>query len=269
MTAFWLLSGLAAALAAWILLTFARRGEREAPADAPATLELDELERLRSRGLMTDDAFAAARAEAARRLIREEDRQSPPRARAEDRPWVLVAAAGSAALALGLYLTVAAPGFADQPFERRVDQWAEAPEMLNAPQLAAVMARAAAERPDDPEAQAMLGAARFSAGDPLGSASAFRRVLALQPDNAQAWARLGESLVRASQGTIGADAEAAFREALRLDPRQGGARYFLGELALQRGQPEEARVMWAPLIETLGPADPRRADLIGRLEAAS
>lgn len=269
MTAFWLLSGLAAALAAWILLTFARRGEREAPADAPATLELDELERLRSRGLMTDDAFAAARAEAARRLIREEDRQSPPRARAEDRPWVLVAEAGSAALALGLYLTVAAPGFADQPFERRVDQWAEAPEMLNAPQLAAVMARAAAERPDDPEAQAMLGAARFSAGDPLGSASAFRRVLALQPDNAQAWARLGESLVRASQGTIGADAEAAFREALRLDPRQGGARYFLGELALQRGQPEEARVMWAPLIETLGPADPRRADLIGRLEAAS
>ena len=34
MTAFWLLSGLAAALAAWTLLTFARRGE-DMPAGAP------------------------------------------------------------------------------------------------------------------------------------------------------------------------------------------------------------------------------------------
>lgn len=269
MTAFWLLSGLAAALAAWILLTFARRGEREAPADAPATLELDELERLRSRGLMTDDAFAAARAEAARRLIRERDEQAPPVARPEDRRWILVAAVVSAAVALGLYLAVAAPGFGDQPYERRVDQWAETPEMLDAPQLAAVMARAAAERPEDAQAQAMLGAARFAAGDPLGSASAFRRVVTLEPENAQAWARLGESLVRASQGTIGADAEAAFREAVRLDPEQGGARFFLGELALQRGQAQEARAMWGPLIETLDPADPRRADLIARLEAAS
>ena len=97
------------------------------------------------------------------------------------------------------------------------------------------MTAAVAERPTDPEAQAMLGAARFTAGDPLGAASAFRRVVILQPDNAQAWARLGESLVRAAKGTVGGDAEAAFLEAIRLDPQQGGARYYLGELALQRG----------------------------------
>lgn len=269
MTAFWLLSGLAAALAAWMLLNFARRGEREVSRDAPDTLELDELARLRARGLMTDEAFVAARAEAARRLIREPSERASPTARPQDRRWVLVAAVASAAVALALYLAVAAPGFGDQPYERRVDEWAETPETLDAPQLAAVMARAAAERPDEAQAQAMLGAARFAAGDPLGSASAFRRVVALEPENAQAWARLGESLVRASQGTIGADAEAAFREALRLDAEQGGARYFLGELALQRGRPDEARTMWQPLIATLDPADPRRADLVARLEAAS
>ena len=131
------------------------------------------------------------------------------------------------------------------------------------------MTAAVAERPTDPEAQAMLGAARFAAGDPLGAASAFRRVVILQPDNAQAWARLGESLVRAAKGTVGGDAEAAFLEAIRLDPQQGGARYYLGELALQRGDLDDAHAMWGPLIDVLSPSDPRRADLIARLEAAS
>jgi cytochrome c-type biogenesis protein CcmH len=270
MTAFWLLSGVAAALAAWTLLTFARRGE-DMPAGAPDPVhELDELERLRARGLMSDEAHAVAHAEAARRLLRETPvGEAPLRPSPRDRLWAAGAAAASAAAALGLYLVFGAPGYADRPHAVRVAEWAQTPELLEPDQLAAVMTAAVAERPTDPEAQAMLGAARFTAGDPLGAASAFRRVVTLQPDNAQAWARLGESLVRAAQGTIGGDAEAAFRESLRLDPQQGGARYYLGELALQRGDLEEARTLWGPLIDVLSPSDPRRADLIARLEAAS
>ena len=57
----------------------------------------------------------------------------------------------------------------------------------------------------------MLGAARFAADDPLGAASAFRRLIEREPENAQAWARLGESLVRANDDQIGADAEAVVR----------------------------------------------------------
>jgi cytochrome c-type biogenesis protein CcmH len=270
MTAFWLLSGLTAALAAWTLLLFARRGETAPSTTADPAQELDELDRLRARGLLTDEAHAAAHAEAARRLLRETPLQEPPlRPRPRDRVWAAAAAGGAAAAALALYLTVGAPGYPDQPHAVRVAAWAENPELLEPAQLAAVMDRAAASRPADPEAQAMLGAARFAAGDPLGAASAFRRVVTLQPDNAQAWARLGESLVRAAEGTIGGDAEAAFREALRLDPQQGGARYYLGELALQRGDAAEVRAMWGPLIEVLSPSDPRRADLLARMEAAS
>lgn len=68
----------------------------------------------------------------------------------------------------------------------------------------------------------MLGAARFEAGDPIGAASAFRRALAIQPEDAQSWARLGESLVRANGGAVDGDAEAAFRQAVKLDPDQLG-----------------------------------------------
>jgi cytochrome c-type biogenesis protein CcmH len=111
----------------------------------------------------------------------------------------------------------------------------------------------------------MLGAARFEAGDPVGAASAFRRALVLQPDDAQSWSRLGESLTRANGGTVGGDAEAAFAQALRRDPGQLGARYFLGEAALARNEAAMVRAMWGPLIAALDPADPRRVDLQRRM----
>ncbi len=122
--------------------------------------------------------------------------------------------------------------------------------------------------PDNRTALTMLGAARFEAGDPIGAASAFRRALAIEPNDATSWARLGESLVRAGEGTVGPDAEAAFTRSLALDPDQLGARFFLGDAALARGDVARAREMWTPLIAVLDPADPRRADLIARLDAA-
>ena len=44
-----------------------------------------------------------------------------------------------------------------------------------------------------------------------------------------------------------------------------GARYFLGEAALTRGDVAMVRQMWLPLIAALDPADPRRVDLERRL----
>ena len=170
--------------------------------------------------------------------------------------------------ALGLYVATGTPGLPDQAYERRVDAWSADLDGLEPAQLAAVAARVARERPGDRQALAMLGAARFAADDPLGAASAFRRLIDLDPKDAQAWARLGESLVVANENQIGGDAEAAFRQALTLDPGQLGARFFLGEAALRRGDRAAARGLWAPLIAALDPADPRRQDLERRLPEA-
>jgi len=267
MTAFWILTGLATALAALLMLVGARRGaEPAAEADLGAD-ELAALDRLKARGLMDETAWAAARAEAGRRILNAQGAAAPV-ARRADRIWVVGGVGLAAATALGLYVLTGAPGLADQPFEQRVEDWASRPMTLDDQQLAAVAGRAARERPNDPEMLRLLGAARFQAGDPVGAASAFRRVLALQPEDAQSWARLGESLVRANQGQIGGDAEAAFAEALKRDPDQLGARYFLGEAALRRGDAARARQMWTPLIAVLAPDDPRRLDLEQRLPPA-
>lgn len=271
MIAFWMMTGLLAALAGVLVLAGARREAdlgSTAETDAAAA-ELAELDRLKARNLLDADAWAAARAEAGRRILSTSHEETPPRARPRDRLLVLAGAALSVAGGLGLYVVAGQPGLPDQAYERRVDEWATHPETLEAAQIAAVVGRVVRERPGDHQALTMLGAARFEAGDPIGAASAFRRALAVRPDDAQSWARLGESLVRANDGRIGADAEAAFRQALKYDPGQLGARYFLGQAALERNDPAAVAALWGPLIAALDPRDPRRADLERRLPRAA
>lgn len=267
---FWIMTALMAALAGLLVLAGARRGADggEVVTAATASAELSELDRLKARGLLDEASWTAARAEAGRRILAARRETAPVVAGARDRFWVLGGLGGAVAVAVGLYVLLGAPGLPDQSWERRVDAWATQLDSLEPPQIAAVVARVVDERPNDHQALTMLGAARFEAGDPIGAASAFRRAVAVRPDDAQSWARLGESLVRANQGEVDGDAEAAFRQALRLDPGQLGARYFLGEAALARGETPRVREMWLPLIAALDPADPRRADLQTRLSAA-
>ncbi|MGZ9099334.1 MAG: c-type cytochrome biogenesis protein CcmI [Brevundimonas sp.] len=268
MTIFWIMTALLTALAGLLALAGARRGADAGEAVSVAA-ELDELDRLKARGLLDEAGWTAARAEAGRRVLSAGREAAPVRAGAHDRWWVLGGIGGTALAALGLYALLGAPGLPDQAYERRVDQWATELDTLQAPQIAAVAARVVRERPGDHQALTMLGAARFEAGDPIGAASAFRRAVTLRPDDAQSWARLGESLVRANEGAVGGDAEAAFAQALRRDPGQLGARYFLGEAALARGDAAVVRGMWGPLIAALDPADPRRADLERRMPGAT
>jgi cytochrome c-type biogenesis protein CcmH len=267
MTAFWIMTALATAMAALLVLTGARRGVDaviDVEPDAAAR-ELAELDRLKSRGLLTEEAWAAARAEAGRRLLATRTGPVELRARPTDRRWVLAGVVLTAVVALGLYWGIGKPGYGDQTYERRVDAWGASAEPLEAEQVAAVLTREAKRRPDDRQILTMLGASRFAAEDPVGAASAFRRALAIDDNDPRTWSRLGESLVRSQDGAVGADAEAAFREALKRDPGQLGALYFLGDAALRRGDRAGAATLWTPLIKALDPADPRRVDLEKRL----
>jgi cytochrome c-type biogenesis protein CcmH len=271
MTVFWIMALLASALAGWTVLTAARGGATTATTAQPdlGAAELDELDRLKARGLLADDAHAAARAEAGRRLLSTPEPASVLTVAAvTDQRAVLIALVAAVLAALGLYMAFGSAGFPDQAYETRIEQWATGAEPLEPEQVAAVIGREARLRPDDMQVQAMLGSARFQAGDPIGAASAFRRILAKNPNDARSWARLGESLVRSQDGVVGADAEAAFRQAVKLDPDQLGARFFLGEAALARNDLDGARAAWTPLIGALDPADPRRADLVARLARA-
>ncbi|MEG1452428.1 c-type cytochrome biogenesis protein CcmI [Brevundimonas sp.] len=268
MTIFWILTATLTALAGLLILTGARRGAARlaAPDEAETdrlsgARELAELDRMKARGLLDEAAWTAARAEAGRRLLAARRAEGHLAVTQKDGLWVLCGVGATAALALGLYMVFGAAGFTDQPYQKRVAEWAANPQGLEPSQVAAVLTEVVRKDPEDALALSMLGAARFEAGDTVGAASAFRRALTLKPDNAQNWARLGESLVRANEGRIGPDAEAAFIEAVKLDPNQLGARYFLGEAAVARGDVARAEEQWGPILSVLEANDPRRPEL--------
>ena len=274
MIMFWTLAGLAASLAALLIFGGARRGAGPETADAvlageTARREFAALDRLRDDGLLGEAEWTEARAEAGRRWLSRSDADTVLHTGRHDRRILTVAVLAAVAATLGLYFLLAEPGFPDQLYAERVETWANSTETLEPVQVAAVLEREVRARPDDRRMLTLLGAARFQAGDAVGAASAFRRALALDPNDAQSWARLGESLVRSQDGEVGLDAEAAFREALKRDPGQLGARYFLGEAELKRGDLNAVRLLWTPLIQALDPTDPRRVDLERRLAGLS
>tara|TARA_R110000772_G_scaffold60328_22_gene136297 strand:- start:2684 stop:3871 length:1188 start_codon:yes stop_codon:yes gene_type:complete len=118
------------------------------------------------------------------------------------------------------------------------------------------------ESPDDAESWRMLGWSYFETGKFPESATAMKRATTLDPDNPEYWSMLGEALVMSSDGQqVPADAAQAFRNALKHDPKDPRARYFLAVQKDISGDHRGAIDDWFTLLEDT-PADaPYAADI--------
>ncbi|CAO1650594.1 tetratricopeptide repeat protein [Parasphingorhabdus sp. NYA22] len=118
------------------------------------------------------------------------------------------------------------------------------------------------ENPDDAESWRMLGWSYFETGKFAESATAMKRATTLDPDNPEYWSMLGEALVMTSDGQkVPGDATAAFRNALKYDPTDPRARYFLAVEKDMAGDHKGAINDWFALLEDT-PADaPYAADI--------
>jgi Tfp pilus assembly protein PilF len=127
------------------------------------------------------------------------------------------------------------------------------------------LAKALAQAPDSPEVQVNWG--RFKAAQQQLDAAerAFRKAVDLDPRHAPAWTNLGDFLYlhRARP----ADAVAAYRRALELDPALAGTHYALG-VALARAGDFSGAERELSEAHRLAPANPRPllelADLLVR-----
>lgn len=265
MVLFWVVAGvLTAAAAGLILLRAAGAAAQDATADPSAVLyrrQLSEIDDLAERGLIGDVERKSAHAEAARRLLAAAEAPAEPWSDdPKARRGVLLAAALAPALALGLYLAVGAPGFADQPYAERLKAWRAASlETLSAPQIAAVLRQVTAERPNDPEGLRFLALAEAQSQNPAAAVKALRRAVALAPQRADLWQMLGESLVFQAGGKVDEAAQAAFREATRLAPADPAPRFYLAQAKLEAGQPEAAAADFRAVLAALPVGDERRS----------
>jgi cytochrome c-type biogenesis protein CcmH len=271
-TAAALLSAAAAALVMW-----RARGPGGPPAQSPDVAvyrrHLAEQDELKARGLLGEAEWKAARAEAGRRLLATAD-PAPPASKLGARTQstvVLGAVVATAAIAMGAYALMGAPGAADQPYARRMQAWRSMartdPGALAPAEAAALLAEAAKGQPNNPDAWSFLGRARTAAGDYFGAVQALQRAVALRPDGADDWTALGEALAGLADGKPDPDAERAFRRAMALDPAAPAPRYNLGRLQLMAGHREEGLALWREALALIAADDPRHAALQSEIAA--
>jgi cytochrome c-type biogenesis protein CcmH len=272
---FWILTGLVAAGAAALVIARAGAAAREAargsedPALSVYRRQLAELDEAAAAGLLGPEELRAARAEAGRRLLRTADAPSRPE-RPGGRGSRLAAAlvsVAAAALALGGYLVLGAPGLPDQPYARRLATWRQAdPATLDPPRMAAVLRDIVRTRPHDPQAYEYLGRAEMAAGDPFAASRSFAEAARLRPGQGALYSAEGEALVQDAAGKVTPDAQAAFRQALRLDPKDSAARYYLARAAISGGDVKGGLAAWTALAADMPADDPRRANLLAEIE---
>ncbi len=274
---FWICAGALAAAAALLVASRAAGAARlaqvaEDPALGVHRRALSELDELAARGLVAPSELAGAQAEAGRRLLSAADvarRPERPALRGS-RGAVTAGAVLASLLALGAYLLVGAPGYPDQPYARRLAGWS-APsglERLDPARLAAVLEAVTLKRPDDPRAFDFLGRARMAAGDFGSAAQAFEHAARLAPTNAIYPSEAGEALLQGQEGKVPVEAQAAFREALRRDPKNAAARYHLARARMAAGDVAGGLAEWRALAADIPVDDRRRADLLAEIAQA-
>jgi cytochrome c-type biogenesis protein CcmH len=272
-----LASGVAAALA-WPLL------RRDPPAAARAEYDLKvyrdqllEVDRDRARGLLSDAEAAAARTLVQRRaLAADREGRQAPAAAAPRRQKFLALAIGAAlpGAALVWYLAAGSPTLPGQPFAQRgpgsAIGAATAPPAGDAgagqlDYLAQRLADRMAATPNDPEGWRLLGRTYLELQRYRESADAYRKAIALQPNDADYHASLGEALIAAADGLVTPAALESFRAAQAIDAGDPRARYFAGLAKAQAGDLPGALVDWRALLGDT-PADaPWRDDLVQRV----
>lgn len=276
----WLIFAVMALLAAGIVVTPLLRRPASAPAPSRADYDiavykdqLRDIDRDLARGAMDVAQAAAARLEVERRLLAAST-QTESSARHPllfpGTPWPL--ALGLALILMSgaglVYLQQGAPWFSDLPAAIRDG---EAPQQYA--DLIAALERRLVETPNDSRGWMLLARGLARQGRMADAATAQTRALALAADDREAAefaASFGVVLIEESQGQVTPEARAAFAEAVKRNPAQHQARYFIGLAKLQDGDGAAALNDWRALLADT-PADaawrPGLEDQVARLAA--
>ena len=265
MIAFWATAAVLSAATAVLILFRASRAASQTPVDTTQTFyrrQLSEIADLADRGLLGEGERKSAEVEAGRRLLAAAEAPPQSWSAAGGRNLALAAAIAAPALAVLLYLGLGAPGDPDQPFSGRLKQWRAAnPETLAPQEMAAVLSALVKQRPSDPEGYRFLALAEGASDDPAGAVQALKRGLRVAPERADLWEMLGDALVFENGGQVTADAQAAFRETLKRDPRNVSARFNLARAEITQGDKAAGLAAWRQLLAELPPTDSRAAAL--------
>ena len=175
-----------------------------------------------------------------------------------------------AILSLAIYLTIGHPLQEDQPYKKRLQAWTSLaqknPDVLPPQAMAAVLRQGQKAHAKEVDYWLFLGRIDMLAGNNYDGAQDYEKARALAPNSFTAWSELGEALTFVGGGTSGPEAVKAFGNALKLNPNDARAHYYLGQQALADGQYEAARGHYNAALSTMTPDDVSRPQVLEALK---
>ena len=221
--------------------------------------QLTDLEAQQASGTVTADEAARLKLEIERRMLAEARDAEAPARPLKDRALLLLAfgVAGGVALgAAGLYAIMGKPATPSATQSSAPLAAGEHPGGGDIQGQILQLQQQLQANPDDADGWRLLGWSYFQSGAFAEAAVAYGRAATLQPDNADHASAQGESLVQAAGGQVTPAAVAAFQAALRVNPQDPRARYFLAVQKDQSGDPDGAMTDWIDIVNSAPPGAP-------------
>jgi cytochrome c-type biogenesis protein CcmH len=260
---FALLTGVAVLSILWPLSRPAPKRGEDAADVAFYRAQIAEIDAELARGGLDPEQAEAAKAQAARRLLA----AAPEEVAAADSPVARKIAAALAliaapAIALGLYAKIGHPDLPDLPLQARLSA---PPAQQDFAALVAKMEAHIAAHPDDGRALELMAPVYLRMGRYDDAVNARRKAIALLGETPERLVKYAEALTYANDGAMPPEAVTQLRRALELDPKNVGARYYLGLASAQQGEKEKARALWTALLPDLPEGSRPRQEVVERL----
>lgn len=247
---FALMTAVAALAVLWPLSrSRALKGEREADL-AVYRDQLAEIDRDRESGRLPSEQAEAARTEVARRMLAADAARAaeagaaaggtPRRRAAAVMALLLVPLFGA-----GLYAYLGTPDLPGAPLAERLAAPADRNDVAI---LVRKVEEHLARNPNDGTGYEVLAPIYLRLGRLDDAARAYAQTIRILGPTALRYSALGEVEVMAANGIVTADALKAFQEAVKLDPTEPRASYFLGVAAEQDGRDGDAAAIWSAML---------------------
>lgn len=229
--------------------------------------QLSELDRDLARGLIQPTEAEQARAEIGRRIIRlgaGETAAAPGSMPKLAGVLSMAAVLAVPLLSWGIYSRIGSPDLPSQPLAERM---AKNPADSSVDELVARAEAHLTKNPSDGRGWDVLAPIYLRIGRFPDAATAYRNAIRLAGETAARQAGLGEAMVNGASGVVSAEAQAAFEAALKLEPENPKANFYLALALSQEGRKPEAVALLQKMQASL-PGDSPWRRAVGQALAA-
>lgn len=232
--------------------------------------QLVEIDADAARGVVSESEAESAKAEVARRVLRQSERKAserksnstPAKFTSFVKPVYLATTLMLPLASVALYVSFGAPGQPGQPLSARV---AAKVDGSNADDLVAKVEARLREHPEDGKGWEVIAPVYMAQRRFVDAASAYASAIKILGETPPRLMGFAEARIRAENGLVPDDARKALQTLIAADPKRNDARIWLALAKEQDGKSAEAAADYRALIADAPESAPWRAALQERL----